>query len=119
MNLKWFRVPKDIVFGDGALAYLSTLEGKKGILVTGGSSMKKYGFLDKAKKHLEEAGMEVSLFDGVEPNPSVDTIESGAKAMIKFEPDWIVAIGGGSALDAAKIMWAFYEHPNLKFEDII
>ncbi|TCO79528.1 iron-containing alcohol dehydrogenase [Marinisporobacter balticus] len=119
MDLKWFRVPKDIVFGDGTLAYLSTLEGKKAILVTGGSSMKKYGFLDEAKKQLEKAGMEVTLFDGVEPNPSVETVEKGAKAMLDFEPDWIVAIGGGSALDAAKIMWAFYEHPTLKFEDII
>ncbi|MCT4618763.1 MAG: iron-containing alcohol dehydrogenase [Marinisporobacter sp.] len=119
MDLKWFRVPKDIVFGDGTLAYLSTLEGKKAILVTGGSSMKRHGFLDEAKKQLEKAGMEVAIFDGVEPNPSVETVEKGAKAMIDFEPDWVVSIGGGSALDAAKIMWAFYEHPELKFEDII
>jgi alcohol dehydrogenase class IV len=119
MDLKWFRVPKDIVFGDGTLAYLSTLEGKKAILVTGGSSMKRHGFLDEAKKQLEKAGMEVTIFDGVEPNPSVETVEKGAKAMLDFEPDWVVSIGGGSALDAAKIMWAFYEHPELKFEDII
>ncbi|QZY56938.1 iron-containing alcohol dehydrogenase [Crassaminicella profunda] len=119
MDLKWFRVPKDIVFGEGTLAYLSTLEGKKAILVTGGSSMKKHGFLDEAKKQLEKAGMEVTIFDGVEPNPSVETVEKGAKAMLDFEPDWVVSIGGGSALDAAKIMWAFYEHPELKFEDII
>ena len=119
MDLKWFRVPKDIVFGKGTLEYLSTLEGKKAILVTGGRSMKRFGFLDQAKTYLEKAGMEVSIFDGVEPNPSVETVEKGAKAMQDFEPDWIVAIGGGSALDAAKIMWAFYEYPELKFEEII
>ncbi|MCT4596215.1 MAG: iron-containing alcohol dehydrogenase [Anaeromicrobium sp.] len=119
MDLKWFRVPKDIVFGDGTLEYLSTLEGKRAILVTGGSSMKRFGFLDQAKEYLEKAGMEVIIFDGVEPNPSVETVEAGAKAMLEFGPEWVVAIGGGSALDAAKIMWAFYEHPELKFEDII
>ncbi|QVK18416.1 iron-containing alcohol dehydrogenase [Mycoplasmatota bacterium] len=119
MNLQWFRVPKDIVFGEGTLEYLSTLKGTKAMLVTGGSSMKRFGFLDQAKGYLEKAGMEVALFDGVEPNPSVETVENGAKAMQDFEPDWIVAIGGGSALDAAKIMWAFYEYPELKFEEII
>lgn len=119
MNLQWFRVPKDIVFGEGTLAYLAQLEGKKAMLVTGGSSMKRFGFLDEAKMYLEKAGMDVDLIDGVEPNPSVETVERGAKAMQAFQPDWIVAIGGGSALDAAKIMWAFYEYPTLKFEDII
>lgn len=119
MALSSFRIPRDIVFGENALEYLASLEGKKAMLVTGGSSMKRFGFLDEAKKQLEKANMEVEIFDGVEANPSVETVEKGAKAMIDFGPDWIIAIGGGSALDAAKIMWAFYEHPNLKFEDII
>ncbi|KDR96448.1 Alcohol dehydrogenase, class IV [Peptoclostridium litorale DSM 5388] len=119
MGLQWFRVPKDVVFGEGSLAYLAELEGKRAMLVTGGSSMKKFGFLDEAKALLEKGGMAVEIIDGVEPNPSVDTVVSGAEAMRRFEPDWIVAIGGGSALDAAKVMWAFYEHPELKFEDII
>nr|WP_094548216.1 iron-containing alcohol dehydrogenase [Petroclostridium xylanilyticum] len=119
MNLQWFRVPKDIVFGEGTLGYLAQLKGKKAMLVTGGNSMKRFGFLDEAKMHLEKAGMEVEIFDGVEPNPSIETVIKGGKAMLEFEPDWIVAIGGGSALDAAKVMWAFYEYPELKFEDII
>ena len=119
MSLGSFRIPKDIVFGEYALEYLSTLEGKKAMIVTGGNSMKKFGFLDEAKKQLEKANIKVEIFDGVEANPSVETVESGAKAMSIFEPDWIIALGGGSALDAAKIMWAFYEHPELKFEDII
>ena len=119
MGLQWFRVPKDVVFGEGSLSYLAELEGKRAMLVTGGSSMKKFGFLDEAKALLEKGGMAVEIIGGVEPNPSVDTVVSGAEAMRRFEPDWIVAIGGGSALDAAKVMWAFYEHPELKFEDII
>lgn len=119
MNIKWFRVPKDIVFGEGALEYLSTLEGKKATLVTGGSSMKRFGFLDEAKKQLEKAGMEVSIVDGVEPNPSIDTVVRGGKEMAEFKPDWIIAIGGGSALDAAKIMWVYYEYPETKFEDLV
>ncbi|QUH27810.1 iron-containing alcohol dehydrogenase [Vallitalea guaymasensis] len=119
MSLQWFRVPKDIVFGEGALEYLSTLEGKKATLVTGGSSMKRFGFLDEAKKQLEKAGMEVSIVDGVEPNPSIDTVVRGGKEMAEFKPDWIIAIGGGSALDAAKIMWVYYEYPETKFEDLV
>lgn len=119
MSLQWFRVPKDIVFGENALEYLSTLEGKKAALVTGGSSMKRFGFLDEAKANLEKAGMEVSIVDGVEPNPSVETVIRGGKEMAEFGPDWIIAIGGGSALDAAKIMWVFYEYPDSKFEDLV
>ncbi|WP_058485455.1 iron-containing alcohol dehydrogenase [Defluviitalea phaphyphila] len=119
MSLQWFRVPKDIVFGEGSLEYLSTLEGKKATLVTGGSSMKRFGFLDEAKKQLEKAGMEVSIVDGVEPNPSIETVIRGGKEMEEFGPDWIIAIGGGSALDAAKIMWVYYEYPDTKFEDLV
>lgn len=119
MDLKWFRVPKDIVFGQGTLEYLSTLEGKKATLVTGGSSMKRFGFLEEAKKHLEKAGMEVSIVDGVEPNPSVETVIRGGREMAEFQPDWIIALGGGSALDAAKIMWVFYEYPDTRFEDLV
>ncbi len=119
MSLSSFRIPKDIVFGKDALNYLSNLEGKKAMIVTGGNSMKKFAFLDKSKELLEKANLQVEIFDGVEANPSVETVIKGAEAMTSFEPDWIVALGGGSALDAAKIMWVFYEHPNLKFEDII
>ena len=66
-----------------------------------------------------KAGIESIVIDGVEPNPSVDTVIRGGKEMAAFQPDWIVAIGGGSALDAAKVMWCFYEYPELKFEEII
>ncbi|HCB1500550.1 alcohol dehydrogenase class IV [Klebsiella oxytoca] len=114
-----FSIPRSIIYGEDALEHLSTLSGKKAALVTGGSSMKRFGFLDKAIGELNKAGMECIVIDNVEPNPSIKTVWRGAKEMLAFEPDWIVAIGGGSALDAAKVMWCFYEHPQLKFEDII
>ena len=98
---------------------LKTLTGKKAIVVVGGGSMKRFGFLDKAIEYLKEAGMEVELFEGVEPDPSVETVMKGAEAMRKFQPDWIVAMGGGSPIDAAKAMWAFYEYPETTFEDLI
>ena len=78
--------------------------------------MKRFGFLDKAVEYLKEAGMEVQLFEGVEPDPSVETVMKGAAAMQEFQPDWIVAMGGGSPIDAAKAMWAFYEYPETTFE---
>lgn len=119
MSTQSFKVPGTIIFGEGALDHLASLKGKRAMIVTGGNSMKRFGFIDQTISLLKKGGIESQVFDGVEPNPSVETVEAGAKAMLQFKPDWIVAIGGGSAIDAAKIMWAFYEHPSLKFEDII
>jgi len=119
MSLQTFSVPKEIIYGENALTHLSTLEGKRATLVTGGSSMKRFGFLDQAKTELEKAGMEVSIVDGVEPNPSIETVMRGGKEMAAFNPDSIIAIGGGSALDAAKVMWVYYEYPETKFEDLV
>ncbi len=113
-----FTLPRDIYHGKGCLAELKNLKGKKAILVVGGGSMKRQGFLDKAVNYLKEAGMEVEVFEGVEPDPSVETVMKGAEAMRNFEPDWIVAMGGGSPIDAAKAMWAFYEYPETTFEEL-
>ncbi|MEG0229944.1 MAG: iron-containing alcohol dehydrogenase, partial [Oscillospiraceae bacterium] len=113
-----FTLPRDIYYGKGTLDQLKNLKGKKAIIVVGGGSMKKFGFLDKTIENLHEAGFETRLFEGVEPDPSVETVLKGAAAMREFEPDWIVSIGGGSPIDAAKAMWAFYEYPNVKFEDL-
>ena len=113
-----FTLPRDIYFGKGALENLKGLKGKKAIICVGGGSMKRFGFLDRAKKYLEEAGMEVELFEGIESDPSVDTVMKGAKVMQDFGPDWIVAIGGGSPIDAAKAMWIKYEYPECTFEDM-
>lgn len=113
-----FTLPRDLYHGKGAIENLKTLGGKKAMVVVGGGSMKRFGFLDKIVKYLEEGGMEVKLYEGVEPDPSVTTVMKGAKAMEEFGPDWIVAVGGGSPIDAAKAMWTFYEYPDTKFEDL-
>ena len=84
-----FCLPRDIYHGKGCLEELKNLKGKKAILVVGGGSMKRQGFLDRAVGYLKEAGMEVQLFEGVEPDPSVETVMKGAEAMRAFEPDWI------------------------------
>lgn len=114
-----FTLPRDMYYGNGAVDVLKTIKGKKAIVVVGGGSMKRFGFLDKVVNNLKEAGIEVQLFEGVEPDPSVETVMKGAKAMQEFEPDLIVALGGGSPIDAAKAMWAFYEYPEVTFEDLI
>ncbi|AGF56546.1 alcohol dehydrogenase class IV [Clostridium saccharoperbutylacetonicum] len=114
-----FTLPRDLYHGEGALEVLKTLKGKKAFVVVGGGSMKRFGFLQKVENYLKEAGMEVELFEGVEPDPSVETVMKGAEAMRNFEPDWIVSIGGGSPIDAAKAMWIFYEYPDFTFEQAV
>lgn len=113
-----FTLPRDLYHGKGSLENLKTLTGKKAIVVVGGGSMKRNGFLDKAVDYLKEAGMEVRLFENVEPDPSVETVMKGAAAMTEFQPDWIVAMGGGSPIDAAKAMWIKYEYPDITFEEM-
>lgn len=117
--MKRFTIPRDMYYGKGSLEHLKNLDGKKAILVLGGGSMKRFGFVDKALTYLKEAGIETRLFENVEPDPSVETVLEGAKAMLEFEPDWIISMGGGSPIDAAKAMWVFYEYPETSFEDII
>jgi alcohol dehydrogenase class IV len=113
-----FTLPRDLYFGENTLAELKNLKGTKAVIVTGGSSMRKAGFLQMTEDYLREAGMEVKLIEGVEPDPSVETVMKGAALMREFNPDWIVSIGGGSPIDAAKAMWIFYEHPEARFEDV-
>ena len=113
-----FTLPRDIYHGENALEALKTFKGKKAFVCVGGGSMKRFGFLDKVVQYLQEAGMEVKLFEGIESDPSVDTVMKGAKEMQDFGPDWIVAIGGGSPIDAAKAMWIKYEYPDCTFEDM-
>jgi alcohol dehydrogenase class IV len=114
-----FTLPRDIYFGAGAINELKNLKGhKKAFIVTGGHSMRRTGFLEKTENALKEAGMETKIYEGVEPDPSIERVFDGAKAMREFQPDVIVAIGGGSPMDAAKAMWVFYEYPEKTFEDI-
>ena len=114
-----FTNPRDLYFGEGARHEVKNLKGKKAIIVSGGSSMRRGGFLQDVEADLKEGGFEVKLFEGVESDPSIETVMKGAEAMREFEPDWIIAIGGGSPIDAAKAMWVFYEYPEESFDNII
>lgn len=114
-----FTLPRDLYHGEGSLEILKTIKGERAIVVVGGSSMQKFGFLDEVVSYLKEANMEVEVFEGVEPDPSVETVMKGAEAMRKFNPDWIVSIGGGSPIDAAKAMWIFYENEDFTFEEAV
>lgn len=113
-----FTLPRDIYYGSGSLEQLKELKGKRAVLVLGGGSMRRFGFVDKVLGYLDEAGIETKLIENVEPDPSVDTVLNGSKVMLDFEPDWIISMGGGSPIDAAKAMWVFYEYPDTSFEDI-
>lgn len=114
-----FTLPRDIYHGANCIEELKNLKGSCAFLVVGGGSMKRQGFLQKIQGYLQEAGMEVHTFEGVEPDPSVETVMKGAQQMQEFQPDWIIALGGGSPIDAAKAMWAFYEYPDITFQDLI
>jgi alcohol dehydrogenase class IV len=109
-----------LMFGEGCLTFLAQLDAKKATIVIGGHSMEKSGNLDKVKKILEEKGIETSVVRDVEPDPCFETVLRGAKEMLEFKPDAIIALGGGSVMDAAKTMWIYYEHPELKtIQDIL
>ena len=113
-----FTLPRDVYHGKGSLEVLKSLKGQRAVICVGGSAMKKFGFLDRAISYLQEAGMEVKVIEGIEPDPSVTTVMNGAAVMQEFQPDWIVAMGGGSPIDAAKAMWIKYEYPEITFEQM-
>ncbi|MBQ8383151.1 MAG: iron-containing alcohol dehydrogenase [Clostridia bacterium] len=113
-----FTLPRDLYHGKGSIEILKTFKGTRAMVCVGGGSMKRFGFLDRIVGYLQEAGMEVQLFEGIEPDPSVTTVMKGAAAMAEFQPDWIVAVGGGSPIDAAKAMWIKYEYPEITFEQM-
>ena len=114
-----FTLPRDLYHGKGALEALKDFEGKRAMVCVGGGSMKRFGFLDRAIGYLKQAGMEVETIEGIESDPSVETVMKGAQRMMEFQPDWIVAMGGGSPIDAAKAMWIKYEYPDIEFKDMI
>ena len=113
-----FTNPRDLYFGEGARHEVKNLKGKRAVIVSGGSSMSRGGFLDDVENDLKSAGFEVAHIEGVESDPSVETVMNGAAKMSQFQPDWIIAIGGGSPIDAAKAMWIKYEYPETTFEDM-
>lgn len=102
-----------LMFGKGCLAHLKDLAASKAFIVIGGSSMEKSGTLAKVEEILKQSGCETTVFKGVEPDPSFATVQRGTAKMLEFNPDLIIALGGGSPMDAAKMMWVYYEHPEL------
>ncbi len=108
----WYFVSPEIVFGEGALDALDELEGQRALIVTD-AMLIQLGLVDKVQAHLDKAGIEVRVFDGVEPDPSVQTVHRGVEVAQEFEPDWIIGLGGGSPMDAAKAIWVLYERPDL------
>jgi acetaldehyde dehydrogenase/alcohol dehydrogenase len=120
-NMLWFRVPEKIYFKYGCLAMalkeLEDMNKKKAFIVTD-KVLYNLGFVDKITDVLDEIQMDYKVFFDVEPDPTLATAKKGAEEMRSFEPDTIIALGGGSPMDAAKIMWVMYEHPEIRFEDL-
>ena len=113
----WFFTSPHIVHGEDALGYLDDLPGKRAFIVTD-PVLDSLGFTQIVAEHLHMAGIETASFPEVEPEPSLQTVLRGVEKMRAFEPDWIVGLGGGSAMDAAKAIWALYERPDLDPEII-
>ena len=114
-----FTIPRDVYFGKNSLEHLKDLEGHRAVIVVGGGSMKRFGFLDRVESYLKDANIEFKLIEGIKPDPSVESVMEGAKIMREYGPDWIIAMGGGSPIDAAKAMWVFYEYPDFTFEEAV
>jgi alcohol dehydrogenase class IV len=102
-----------IVFGEDALDVLDELQGQRALIITD-TTMIELGLVEKVKAHLDNTDIEVHVFDEVEPDPSVETVLKGAREAQKVEPDWIIAVGGGSPIDAAKAIWVLYERPDVE-----
>lgn len=109
----WFFKSPEIVYGEDALSYLDELPGSRAFIVTD-PVLHSLGFTERIADHLRKAGMEVGYFAEVEPEPSLQTVRRGAEQLRAFAPDWIVGLGGGSAMDAAKAMWVLYERPDIE-----
>ncbi|WP_027416524.1 bifunctional acetaldehyde-CoA/alcohol dehydrogenase [Aneurinibacillus terranovensis] len=120
VNMQWFKVPSRIYFEPGALQYLEKMPNISKALIVTDPSMVKLGYVDKILYHLRKRNEYVhsEIFSEVEPDPSVDTVMRGVKLMNQFQPDVIIALGGGSAMDAAKGMWLFYEYPDVEFDNL-
>jgi len=108
----WYFVSPEIVFGEEALDALDELKGQRALIVTD-TTLVQLGLVDKVKAHLDKAGIEAHVFDAVEPDPSVQTVRQGVDVAREVEPDWIIGLGGGSPMDAAKAIWVLYERPDL------
>jgi alcohol dehydrogenase class IV len=113
----WFFRSPEIVFGEDALDYLAEIRGRKAFIVTD-ENIVALGFVEQVQRQLAQVGIETAVFAEVEPDPSMQTVRRGAEAARAFEPDWIVGLGGGSCLDAAKSVWIQYERPDLAPDEV-
>ncbi len=120
VNMQWFKIPPKIYFERGSIQYLESMPNISRAFIVTDPVMLKLGYVDKALYYLRkrEQYCHSEIFADVEPDPSVDTIMRGVAEMNRFNPDVVIAIGGGSAIDAAKGMWLFYEHPDTDFEGL-
>ena len=109
--------PRTIVIGEGALDYLKEVKGKRVLIVTD-KVIHKLDFVEKVANYLKEAGLEVTIFDDVESEPSMETIVKGAEFARKYGPDWFIGLGGGSCMDAAKAIWVLYENSEIPVDGI-
>ena len=118
-NMLWFRVPPKIYFKQGATGFaLRELAGKKKAFIITDKPLFGLGYTDKITNVLEELDIAYQIFSNVNPDPDTDTIENALKIVRNLEPDVIIALGGGSPMDAAKIVWLMYEHPEVSFHDL-
>ena len=119
-NMQWFKVPAKIYFERNSIEYLHQMKEMKKALIVTDRSMVELGFVQKVIDQLQLRSPEVpyQLFCDVEPDPSIQTVQKGLTLMRSFEPDTIIALGGGSSMDAAKGIWLFYEHPDVNFNDL-
>jgi len=119
-NLQWFKVPAKTYFEPNAIRYLADMPDVERVTIVTDATMTTLGFVDKIIDVLNRRQTKVALqiIDEVEPEPSVRTVQKGAASMRHFRPDTIIALGGGSPMDAAKVMWLLYEHPEIDFSDL-
>ena len=109
----WYFVSPQVIFGEDSLSAFEDLSGKRALIITD-ANLVQIGLVDRVSSKLIKAGFELQIFDEVEPDPSVSTVLNGAQVAAAYKPDWIVGLGGGSPMDAAKAIWVLYERPDLQ-----
>ncbi|NSS85594.1 bifunctional acetaldehyde-CoA/alcohol dehydrogenase [Enterococcus faecalis] len=116
-NMQWFKLPPKIFFEKNSLQYLQKMENVERVMLVCDPGMVQFGYADIVRKELQKRknDVKIEVFSDVEPNPSTNTVYAGTKMMVDFQPDTVIALGGGSAMDAAKGIWMFYEHPDTEF----
>ena len=116
-NMQWFKLPSKIYFEQNSLMYLEKMENLERVMIVCDPGMVQFGYVDRVRDVLARRKnmVQIEVFSDVEPNPSTNTVYKGTEVMMNFKPDTVIAIGGGSAMDAAKGMWMFYEHPDTSF----